>query len=129
MFADSYQVVGMDSAVKLKLKHVIFVMEDVDAISKVVHRREDATTESGKDDEFAKEAGQGGNNAESKDHEDGPEKNEASEGKGEVENTEASKGETNNDDAPEGCEEGPNQVNENSEEISLETQALAKLMK
>mmetsp|Transcript_44024 Transcript_44024/g.130360 ORF Transcript_44024/g.130360 Transcript_44024/m.130360 type:complete len:634 (-) Transcript_44024:101-2002(-) len=40
MFDQKYQVIGQQDPVKLRLKDVIFVMEDVDAISKIVHRRD-----------------------------------------------------------------------------------------
>eukprot|EP00929_Paragymnodinium_shiwhaense_P036800 TRINITY_DN1968_c0_g1_i1.p1 TRINITY_DN1968_c0_g1~~TRINITY_DN1968_c0_g1_i1.p1 ORF type:complete len:708 (-),score=184.45 TRINITY_DN1968_c0_g1_i1:117-2180(-) len=40
MFDDRYQVQGQDVPIKLRFKDVIFVMEDVDAISSIVHRRD-----------------------------------------------------------------------------------------
>eukprot|EP00746_Dinoflagellata_sp_MGD_P006538 gnl/MRDRNA2_/MRDRNA2_112815_c0_seq1.p1 gnl/MRDRNA2_/MRDRNA2_112815_c0~~gnl/MRDRNA2_/MRDRNA2_112815_c0_seq1.p1 ORF type:complete len:628 (-),score=152.38 gnl/MRDRNA2_/MRDRNA2_112815_c0_seq1:483-2366(-) len=40
MFDNRYHVVGQEVPIKLKFKDVIFVMEDVDALSKIVHRRE-----------------------------------------------------------------------------------------
>ena len=43
MFLESYdlryQVSGEDVPIKLKYKDIIFVMEDVDAASKIVHKR------------------------------------------------------------------------------------------
>mmetsp|Transcript_6050 Transcript_6050/g.10458 ORF Transcript_6050/g.10458 Transcript_6050/m.10458 type:complete len:680 (+) Transcript_6050:54-2093(+) len=40
LFDNRYQVVGQEMPKKLRFKDVIFVMEDVDAISKIVHRRD-----------------------------------------------------------------------------------------
>jgi len=40
MFDNRYHVVGQEVPIKLRFKDVIFVMEDVDAISKIVHRRD-----------------------------------------------------------------------------------------
>mmetsp|Transcript_58405 Transcript_58405/g.139291 ORF Transcript_58405/g.139291 Transcript_58405/m.139291 type:complete len:731 (+) Transcript_58405:75-2267(+) len=40
MFDSRYQVVGQEVPIKLRFKDIIFVMEDVDAISKIVHRRD-----------------------------------------------------------------------------------------
>merc|ERR1719188_2658725 len=40
MFDCRYQVIGQDVPTKLRFKDVIFVMEDVDAVSKIVHRRD-----------------------------------------------------------------------------------------
>jgi len=45
MFDQQYHVKGEDMPIKLGFKHVIFVMEDVDAASKVVHRRDGKTTQ------------------------------------------------------------------------------------
>ena len=39
-----YMVLGDEVPIKLKFKDVIFVMEDVDAASKVVHRRDGKVT-------------------------------------------------------------------------------------
>jgi len=41
IFDQKYTVEGIESAIRLRIKDVIFVMEDVDAASKVVHRRDD----------------------------------------------------------------------------------------
>mmetsp|Transcript_14184 Transcript_14184/g.25034 ORF Transcript_14184/g.25034 Transcript_14184/m.25034 type:complete len:684 (-) Transcript_14184:87-2138(-) len=40
MFDTQYHVVGQEQPKKLRFKDVIFVMEDVDAVSKIVHRRD-----------------------------------------------------------------------------------------
>mmetsp|Transcript_14742 Transcript_14742/g.46374 ORF Transcript_14742/g.46374 Transcript_14742/m.46374 type:complete len:641 (-) Transcript_14742:41-1963(-) len=40
MFDQRYHIVGQEVPIKLGFKDVIFVMEDVDAISKIVHRRD-----------------------------------------------------------------------------------------
>mmetsp|Transcript_30120 Transcript_30120/g.76081 ORF Transcript_30120/g.76081 Transcript_30120/m.76081 type:complete len:731 (+) Transcript_30120:76-2268(+) len=40
MFDNRYHVIGQEVPIKLRFKDVIFVMEDVDAISKIVHRRD-----------------------------------------------------------------------------------------
>mmetsp|Transcript_83899 Transcript_83899/g.130999 ORF Transcript_83899/g.130999 Transcript_83899/m.130999 type:complete len:714 (-) Transcript_83899:87-2228(-) len=45
MFDNKYQIVGQEVPIKLRFKDVIFVMEDVDAISKIVHRRDGKTSE------------------------------------------------------------------------------------
>ena len=44
MFDQQYMVMGDEVPIKLGFKDVIFVMEDVDAASKVVHRRDGKTT-------------------------------------------------------------------------------------
>jgi len=44
MFDEQYMVLGEEVPIKLGFKDVIFVMEDVDAASKVVHRRDGKTT-------------------------------------------------------------------------------------
>uniref|UniRef100_A0A7S4R314 AAA+ ATPase domain-containing protein n=1 Tax=Alexandrium monilatum TaxID=311494 RepID=A0A7S4R314_9DINO len=44
MFDQQYMVLGEEVPIKLGFKDVIFVMEDVDAASKVVHRRDGKTT-------------------------------------------------------------------------------------
>ena len=44
MFDQQYPVLGDEVPIKLGFKDVIFVMEDVDAASKVVHRRDGKTT-------------------------------------------------------------------------------------
>ena len=38
IFDQKYSVEGIESPIRLRIKDVIFVMEDVDAASKVVHR-------------------------------------------------------------------------------------------
>lgn len=43
MFDQKYSVQGMEVPIKLGFKDVIFVMEDVDAASKIVHRRDGGT--------------------------------------------------------------------------------------
>jgi len=40
MFDNKYQVRGQEVPIKLRFKDVIFVMEDVDAISRIVHKRD-----------------------------------------------------------------------------------------
>lgn len=40
MFDQRYHVLGQEVPIKLRFKDIIFVMEDVDAISKIVHRRD-----------------------------------------------------------------------------------------
>jgi chaperone BCS1 len=40
MFDSRYQVLGQEVPIKLRFKDIIFVMEDVDAISKIVHKRD-----------------------------------------------------------------------------------------
>ena len=44
LFDQQYMVLGDEVPIKLKFKDVIFVMEDVDAASKVVHRRDGKVT-------------------------------------------------------------------------------------
>lgn len=46
MFDQQYMVQGEEVPIKLGFKDVIFVMEDVDAASKIVHRRDGKTTSS-----------------------------------------------------------------------------------
>jgi chaperone BCS1 len=42
VFDQRYMVKGEDVPIRLKFKDVVYVFEDVDAASKIVHRREDA---------------------------------------------------------------------------------------
>merc|ERR1719499_2566305 len=46
MFDQQYQVEGEEVSIKLAFKDVIFVMEDIDAASKVVQRRDGGVTAS-----------------------------------------------------------------------------------
>merc|ERR1711879_332206 len=51
MFDNRYHVVSQEVPIKLRFKDIIFVMEDVDAVSKIVHRRDakDGKSPSGMD--------------------------------------------------------------------------------
>eukprot|EP00448_Togula_jolla_P038739 CAMPEP_0170637040 /NCGR_PEP_ID=MMETSP0224-20130122/38176_1 /TAXON_ID=285029 /ORGANISM="Togula jolla, Strain CCCM 725" /LENGTH=103 /DNA_ID=CAMNT_0010966847 /DNA_START=1 /DNA_END=309 /DNA_ORIENTATION=- len=55
MFDSRYHIIGQEVPIKLRFKDVIFVMEDVDALSKIVHRR-DGKAEAGASSSSAKPA-------------------------------------------------------------------------